>query len=1684
MSYYGRRICMTMAALLGVLLFLLILAPDAWAASPEYEQEEGESEISSEPEHDDLKTTRHPRTVAYDGVYVVQSGDTLSELAVRFGTTVRRLARHNDIADPDLIYIGQEIHFQLRVAPAASEASEGETEEAMEEEEGEERERPDEPDEAAELRFLQESNEEGKIPENALVEAEVHAERMQEEPLPGAAIPATTGDNAPAAAGINQRSWTSLGPGNVGGRVRSVVVHPTNPQTMWAGSVGGGIWKTTDGGASWRPLNDFMANLAVSTMAIDPTNPDVLYAGTGEDFLNLDQLSGAGIFKTTDGGTNWTQLPSTAGSNFRSINRLAISPTNNQVLLAATSNGIYRSTDGGGNWTFVDGNLGIKQVAFNPNNGNLAVASGSNGKLLYSTDGGVHWTPATGVSTSSDSNKRVEIAYAPSNPNIVYASVNEGRRATDGITYYGLIYKSTDGGHSYTQASQFLYGYFGNNRFGGDGQGWYDNAIWVSPTNSNTLIVGGIDLWRSTDGGATLTKISDWNCGGLEWSIRDNCGGPTSAHADQHIIVSHPGYNGTTNRTVFFGNDGGVYKAQDATTVQQLSGWQELNNNFGVTQFYGGAGNITSGKIVGGTQDNGDLNYTGNPEAWRLMGGGDGGFSAADPTNSNYFYGEYVRLQIRRSTDGGASTSSIHNGIGDAGGNALFIAPFILDPNNPNTMLAGGRSLWRSTNVKASTPSWASIRGPIQDSEGNPLEISAISVAPGNSNIIFVGYVNGLVYKTTNGTSTSPTWTRVDSQAMPGRFTTRITVSPSNSNVVYATFGGFETDNVWRTADGGSTWTEITGSGQTGLPNAPVRSLVVHPNNPSWLYVGTEVGVFASENGGANWSVPTDGPANVSVDELFWMGTRLVAATHGRGMFEADTNAPQRPVNDDFANAQTLTGNTATANGTNAGATKETGEPNHAGEVGGKSVWYKWTPQSSGTVNMNTRGSTFDTLLAVYTGSAVNGLTQVAANDDEDNANGIRTSKLLPFQANAGTTYRIAVDGWNAENGNITLNLAQNAPPPDTTPPGVTLTAPAEGAVVSGTSVTLSADASDNVGVKQVDFVRQDNGLVIGTDTTSPYSISWNSTNVQDGRRSLRAVAEDAAGNTASTQPREIIVDNTRPDTSITAGPSGIGNTTTATFEFASSELDSTFRCSLDNAAFGVCTTPKTYNSLSVGEHTFQVKAVGAGGEANDSDSTPASRTWTVSATPDTTAPSVSLTGPVDGEPVGGASVTLSADAADNVAVQRVEFLVDGSAVGTDTTAPYAINWDSTTITNTTGDGFVSLAARASDAAGNSTTSASRRIAVDNTFPQTEITAGPAGTGNGATARFEFRSTNERDVTFRCKLDNEPNVTQCSSPKDYGNLGDGKHTFSVHAVGAGGEANDSDTTPAVRTWDVGAPQVNLQTYQEHDLDHAGYSGWFFYGDPNLSAGRSAYATSAGNTATFTFRGTSIVWKTATFPNSGRTDVFLDGRFRKSFDAYSGGPRYNVTGFAKSNMVKKRHTIKLILTGKKNASSSGIFNDIDRFVVGRKTYQENSPRVVYGSWKGAANLSASGGTYRVGGASNSAYFLTFSGPQIDLITARGPSYGTATVQIREAATDALAKTVTLDLNAPTVRWQAVQSITGLDPGKEYYLRIFSADSRPVVIDAYRAVTQGAPSPAISDENVGSKFKPPPGMADGG
>lgn len=726
---------------------------------------------------------------------------------------------------------------------------------------------PGEPSAAAYFRYVQRLSEDGTFPDNALM----IAKRQRDAMIAEQQGPLADFDNYFA-------RWTAIGPGNIGGRIRSILIHPDQPQIMWIGSASGGIWKTLDAGDSWAPLDDFMPSLSIGSMAMDPADPDVLYAGTGEGFYdtvegssNLAAVRGAGIFKSIDGGDTWDQLPSTGNPDWYFVNRIAISPDDSRVLLAATQTGVYRSTDAGDSWTRVIDQLAF-DVKFHPTDGAKAIAGGHRGNAHFSLDNGASWEQAAGIN-----GERVELEYWVGGPDTVYAAVASGQGR------YGTlrVYRSEDGGQTFEL------------RTGGSGVNTlrnYTGVIWADPANRDRIIIGGQRLFRSSNGGVTFS------------------GAFSTVHSDNHIIVEHPDFDGGDNRTIFIGTDGGPYLAPDHISNTAIA----RSNELAITQFYGAAINAANGVVLGGTQDNGTLVYTGDSERWRRMFGGDGGYAASDPTDPDYYYGEVQRARIFRSTNGGRNGSYIYNSsqqhpLADAGTlNVNFIPYFLLDPNEPNRMLVTARRLWRTNNLKDPAPEWFAIKASIGPGPGpgpdpdppndhffqdSPWNISTVTVARGDPDLIWVGYNNGQVWKTLNGTAELPTWERLDPNGatLPGRWVSRIVLDVNDNSRVYVSYMGWEPDNVWRSENAGATWVQITGQGSGKLPSAPASALAVHRTQPGWVFVGTDIGIFASHNDGQTWMTSTIGPGTVPVEELIWRDDKTVmAVTHGRGIFLGD----------------------------------------------------------------------------------------------------------------------------------------------------------------------------------------------------------------------------------------------------------------------------------------------------------------------------------------------------------------------------------------------------------------------------------------------------------------------------------------------------------------------------------------------------------------------------------------------------------------------------------------------------------------------------------------------------------------------------------------------------------------------------------------------------------------------------
>ncbi|MGH3657798.1 MAG: hypothetical protein ACRDUA_14175, partial [Micromonosporaceae bacterium] len=421
-------------------------------------------------------------------------------------------------------------------------------------------------------------------------------------------------------------------------------------------------------------------------------------------------------------------------------------------------------------------------------------------------------------------------------------------------------------------------------------QGWYDNVIAVDPADPNRVWTGGIDLFRSDDGGANFGLASYWYK-----DVADQ----RYAHADQHAIAFHPGYNGTTNKTMFVGNDGGIFKTTDAraatatgptascdATPASATVWSNLNNGYQVTQFYDGIPYPNGTSYFGGTQDNGTIlgSDAGGPDAWDEIFGGDGGYVAQDPTNTNVMFLETTGLSLRKSTNGPAGPFSLAtSGIAEDSSNFLFIAPFHMARANPQVLFNGGWFIWRTTNQAGS---WQQASA-ITPGSGS---ISALTTFPGDANRALVGMSDGYILRSTSALTTDSSTSWDNLRPRTGHVSS-LMFHPTNNQVAYATYSTFGGGaHLWRTTDGGATWSARDGSGGTALPDIPAHSLAINPDNPAHLYLGTDLGVFVSLDEGLTWARENAGYANVATEKLVINTVAgvntLFAFSHGRSAYK------------------------------------------------------------------------------------------------------------------------------------------------------------------------------------------------------------------------------------------------------------------------------------------------------------------------------------------------------------------------------------------------------------------------------------------------------------------------------------------------------------------------------------------------------------------------------------------------------------------------------------------------------------------------------------------------------------------------------------------------------------------------------------------------------------------------------
>jgi len=680
-------------------------------------------------------------------------------------------------------------------------------------------------------------------------------------------------------------NWQSLGPGNVGGRTRCIVINPLDTRIMYAGAATGGIFKTLDG-VNWTATG-LMMDLGIGSLMMDPTDPNTLYAGTGED------VQGIGIFKTTDAGATWNLLTNTSTSDFQSVSRMVCSPHNHLRVYAATNTGIWVTNDGGSTWApLYDDPAGDScndiRIRTDQTTDYILASFGSWAGYLYlNTDAGGSgtWTKVlSDEGTAGSTLGLTTIDISASNQQYMYALAADPGHGWN----VHCFYQSTDGGHTWNikvdnrsnvnnGMSDWLLSYANdmcsNPATTGSGQGWYGNVIAADPRNPNVVWAGGVDQFRSDDGGTTWRLAGEWT--------RD-------LHADQHAIVFSPAYDGVDNQTMFFGTDGGVFRTDNALgtptsnycTSSSSIMFSFLNSGWLGTQFYNGTIYPGGATYFGGAQDNGTSrgNDSTGVNGWSFIGGGDGGFVAVDPTNTNIMFEEYTGLSISKSTDGGNNWSGATSGISEASGDFPFINVYVMDPNTPQNLWTGAQYLWRTTNEAGA---WSQASAKLNGT------MSAIAVAPSNSNFVVAGDGSGYIYYNTAALSAGTGTTWASTRPVAGGNVEGICFDPENTQTLFATYSNYDVTQVWKSTNGGATWSASQGSGSNAIPNSPCRTVLVDPLNSNRVFVGTDFGIFVSLDGGSTWAADTDFPAvatyTFQVDPSTYT---LFAFTRGRGAYK------------------------------------------------------------------------------------------------------------------------------------------------------------------------------------------------------------------------------------------------------------------------------------------------------------------------------------------------------------------------------------------------------------------------------------------------------------------------------------------------------------------------------------------------------------------------------------------------------------------------------------------------------------------------------------------------------------------------------------------------------------------------------------------------------------------------------
>ncbi len=656
-------------------------------------------------------------------------------------------------------------------------------------------------------------------------------------------------------------SWVNLGPSQIPapgpagyeglGRLNVVAFHPADPNKIYVGAPAGGLWQSTDGGDTWASHTDTLPTLGVSAIVVDYTNPDHILMGTGD--RDAGDAPGLGVFKSINGGLTWAL--STTGMGSKTVGRMIQDPANAQIFLAATSGGVYRSVDGGTTWTLSQsGNF--KDIHFKPDDSYVVYAA-LGADFYRSSNNGITFVKITAGLTGG---QRGAIAVTPASPAYVYFLQSDGSSGFKGL------YRSSDAGLTFTTRSTspniMDWSCDGS---GSGGQGWYDLSIAADPINGEIIYTGGVDVWKSTNGGSTWTINSHWYGG---------CSVP-AVHADCHFLGFSP-----VDGKLYAGNDGGCWVTANGGTT-----WTDRTVGMTIGQIYKiGQSATVKNKVINGFQDNGTYTYT--PSGWLATGGGDGMECAIDYENAAYSYHTIYYGDIFRKNNNGGETQIAGNGVHGITESGAWVTPFCLNKADHKGMFVGYKNIWRCSNVINYPIIWTKISENLAGSNGSDMAVVEHSSA--NPNVFFAARSDNKLFRSDNCLATNPAWSDL-SNSLPASGTPNdIESHPADENIVFITMG----TGVYKSVNKGVSWTNITGN----LPAITKNTITCYRNAHEGLYVGTDAGVYYRDETSSGWTPFRTGlPANGRITELeIYYDNDSVsqdairASTYGRGLWSSD----------------------------------------------------------------------------------------------------------------------------------------------------------------------------------------------------------------------------------------------------------------------------------------------------------------------------------------------------------------------------------------------------------------------------------------------------------------------------------------------------------------------------------------------------------------------------------------------------------------------------------------------------------------------------------------------------------------------------------------------------------------------------------------------------------------------------